>query len=60
METDLSQPVTRALVVWKHCSLYALFDFFNELEKNHLEYCDVATVTLIIVKNHHGDKRVRC
>jgi hypothetical protein len=33
METDLSQPVTRALMEWKHCSLHALFDFFNELEK---------------------------
>lgn len=30
--TDLSQPVTGALTESKHCSLYGLFDYFNELE----------------------------
>lgn len=33
IETDLSQSVDWALMEWKHCSLHALFDFFNELEK---------------------------
>lgn len=33
METDLSQPVTGALTEPKHCSLHALFDYFNELEE---------------------------
>lgn len=33
METDLSQPVSEALMEWKHCSLQASFDVFNELEE---------------------------
>jgi hypothetical protein len=33
METDLSQPVTEAFTEPKHCSLHALFDFFDELEE---------------------------
>lgn len=33
MGTDLSQPVTRTLTESKHCSLYGLFDYFNELEE---------------------------